>query len=53
MANREKKFTKEARKPKAKQKKERVQTEYQRTRDLEKRRRKKGHNGLLDLNEQV
>ena len=46
MARKEKSFKKETRKTKAVLKKERVQTEYQRTRDLEKRRRRKGHNGF-------
>lgn len=48
MANKFRKSTREEKKQKAVQKKNRPQTEYQRTRDMEKRRRKKGHNGILD-----
>ena len=48
MANKFRKSTREEKKKKAVQKKQRPQTEYQRTRDMEKRRRKKGHNGIFD-----
>ena len=48
MANKFRKSTREEKKKKAVQKKQRPQTEYQRTRDIEKRRRKKGHNGIFD-----
>ena len=47
MADKFKRKTREEKK-KAVLKKQRPQTEYQRTRDMEKRRRKKGHNGIFD-----
>lgn len=38
----------EPRKPKSENKKKRPRTEYQQTRDLERRRRKKGSNGIFE-----
>lgn len=46
MANKTKSFSKNAKKQKGEHKKNRVQTEYQRTRDMYKKHRKGGHNGL-------
>lgn len=46
MANKTKSFSKNAKKQKGEHKKNRVPTEYQRTRDAYKKRRKGGDNGM-------